>query len=491
MEWFPTVNIFTMLVLRDDQQDLIDRARAALRLHRRILVQSPTGSGKTVLASHMATTTSARGGLVNFICHRRELIHQTSLTFHKFGISHGFIAAGRPMNLNSLVNICSVDTLKNRVLQLPEPRLALWDEGHHLGAAGWKFVQDAWPNAYHVILSATPWRLDGSGLGDVCDYLVPGPSVAWLIERGFLSPYRMYAPGAPDMRRQSDFVKEAAAKKMDKPALTGDAISHWKRLANGLRTIVFCATVAHSQHVAAQFTAAGIPAAHLDGTTPKGVRDRIIMDYAAGRLQVLTNVALFGEGFDLGAIAQTDVTIDCVIDLDPTLSLSWCLQKWGRALRPYPGKVAIIIDHAGNSNRHGFPDDDREWTLEGRDKDGSKGGQDGPPPPVTCEKCFIQVKRPLPECCPGCGKRLQAQVKPPESSDDDLVEMTDAQKRAVRGRLRQEQAEAKSLGDLVALAKARGYKSPQQWAFNVWANRPKERLPGLGDAMVAFDANAF
>lgn len=479
-----------MIVLREDQQDLIGRTREALKRHRKILVQSPTGSGKTVLASFIAGNTAAKGGAVNFLCHRRELMQQTSLTFTRFGIHHGFIAAGRGMNRQALVNICSVDTLKNRVAQLPPPRLALWDECHHMGAAGWKAVMDAWPQTIHIGFSATPWRLDGSGLGSHFDELVPGPTVAWLIEKGFLAPYRMYAPGAPDMRRQADFTRDNAAKKMDRPQLTGDAIGHWMRLAHGLRTIVFCVNVGHSNHVAQQFTAAGITAAHLDGDTPKEQRTAIMRAFALGEIQVLCNVALFGEGLDLAAITQTQADIECVIDMDPTLSLSWCLQKWGRALRPVPGKTAIIIDHAGNSNRHGFPDDPREWTLEGREKSGKGGKQEGPPPPITCEKCFIQIRRPLPECCPGCGKRLVAEQKGIQASDDELVEMTDAQKRAVRRQLAKEQAEARTLADLVELGRKRGYKAPQKWAFNVWANRPQERLDDLPQ-LVTFQEDAF
>lgn len=460
-----------------------------MRKSRRILVQSPTGSGKTVLASHMTGTTASRGGLVNFICHRRELLRQTSLTFTRYGIHHSFIAAGHPMNMNSLANICSVDTLKNRVRDLPEPKVALWDECHHLGAAGWNAVMEAWPNAYHIGLSATPWRLDGTGLDAQFDDLVLGPSVAWLMERGYLSPYRMYAPGAPDMKAADFKSKERTASKMDKPQLVGDIVKHWMQLASGKRTIVFCVNVSHSKHVAESFQAAGITAAHLDGDTPQAIRDAIMLAFARGEIQVLTNVALFGEGLDLGAITQTDADIECVVDADPTLSLSWYLQKMGRALRPRPGKVAILIDHAGNSQKFGFVDDEREWSLEGRDKDAKKNGSDGPPPPVTCDKCFIQIKRPLPECCPGCKKRLQAQVKLIQSTDDELVEMTDAQKRAIRFKLKQEQAEAKTLADLVELGRQRGYKAPQKWAFNAWSNRPVEKIEE--PPPVVFDEHAF
>ena len=128
------------VILRDYQSDIIERARLSMRRNRRVLLQAPTGAGKTALASYMAGETSERGQQVWFICHRAELVLQTSLTFRKFGIDHGFIAAGYPMNLRAGVQICSIDTLKNRLLQLPPPKLAIVDECHHCGAAGWARV---------------------------------------------------------------------------------------------------------------------------------------------------------------------------------------------------------------------------------------------------------------------------------------------------------------------------------------------------------------
>jgi DNA repair protein RadD len=456
------------VVLRDYQTDLINRARDALRKHRRVLIQSATGSGKTALATHMAIQSVSRNKRVNFICHRAELVEGTSKTFHKFGLPHGFIASGRPMTVATMANVCSIDTLKARLEAVKEPDIAIWDECHHMGAAGWQMVQAAWPNAYHIGLSATPWRLDGTGLGDFFDAMVMGPSVAWLIEHGHLSQYRVYAPHVPDMKgvrkAMGDFAKGDAEKRMDKAKLTGDAIAHWQRYARGLRTVVFCVTIAHSKHVAEQFSAAGVPAAHLDGTTPKGERKRIIQAYASGQIQVLCNVDLFGEGFDLASIAERDVTIDCVMLMRPTQSLSLHLQMLGRALRPYLGKIAIILDHAGNTSRLGFPDDEHEWTLEARQKGRGSKKPEGPPPPITCDKCFQQIRRPLPPKCPTCQKILLADAKLPEASDGELVEVTDEEKRRRRAIMKQEEAEARDLGALIALGAKRGYKNPGTWA---------------------------
>lgn len=469
-----------MIQLRDYQSDLIARGRQQMRQHRRVVFQLPTGGGKTPLASFMAGQTANGGRTCWFICHRAELVEQTSKTFRKFGIEHGIIAAGYPMNLVLHVQVCSIDTLKNRLDMLHPPDLIIWDECHHIGAAGWARVMASFPAAFHVGLTATPWRLDGSGLGEHFDAMVTGPSVAWLIENGFLSEYRYIAPPIADLsgikKRMGDFVASEAAARMDKPKLIGDAISHWKQYASGMRSVGFATTVAHSQHLAGMFNAAGIPAAHLDGGTPKAERRAIIRDFAQGGLLHLFNVSLFGEGFDLAAIADMDVTIDCVSMHRPTMSLSLFLQMVGRALRPAPGKTAVILDHAGNYQRHGLPDDEREWTLEGQEKKGRGDSDSGPPPPVVCEGCFNAIRRPLPPSCPHCGKSLVDPYKPPEVGDGELVEITSADKAELRRQQKREQAEAETMQELVTLAIRRGYQNPQGWAWKVWTGRNKTKV---------------
>jgi DNA repair protein RadD len=454
---------------------MIVGTRHALKRIASVLVQAPTGAGKTALASFIIGGTVARGESAWFICHRAELVQQTSLTFSKFSISHTFIASGFPQTNNGLAYVCSIDTLKCRLDKLKPPKVAVIDECHHSGAAGWELVID-WLKSHGTLiigLSATPQRLDGRGLDKYFDEMVRGPAVDWLIENGFLSPYKLFAPPPPSelKARGKDDGRSSQAKVLDKPKLTGDVVQHWLAKAKGLRTIGFACTRAHSLHMVEAFNAAGIPAAHLDGDTPKGERKRIIAEYAAGRIQVLWNVALFGEGFDLSAIAQTDVTIDCVIINRKTNSLALYLQWVGRALRPYPGKIAIILDHGGNIMAHGYPDDEREWELKGRDSKGGSKKEDGPPPPFTCTQCFNAIKRPLPPACPHCKKPITFQEREIKVADGPLVEHSDDIKRQVRAQARAEQGAAKTLKDLIDLGRKRGHKDPAKWAFNVWSNR--------------------
>lgn len=442
-----------------------------------MLVVLPPGGGKTVIAAFIASAFAGRGKHTFFNCHRAELLQQTSLTFTKCGLAHGFVAPGHVMSAAQLVNVASIDALKRRLKTITPPRVVIWDETHHIGAAGWAAIMEAWPDTIHIGLTGTPWRLDGTGLGAYYDVMVEGPTVEQLIDMGALSPFLLYAPDKPDMvgvkRSMGDFSKGDSSERMKAPKLVGNIIAHWKKLATGMRTVGFAVNRAHSKLMVERFNEAGIPAAHLDGDTPDGERKAIIRKFADGEILVLWNVDLFGEGFDLSAIAQRPVTIDCAILARPTQSLSLYLQQAMRCMRPAPGKVAIILDHAGNSDRHGFPDDVQTWSLEGNGK--SKAANDnGPPPPVTCGTCFAQIKRkvPMPEKCPHCGAKLALAPKVANlaEGEGELVLKTDEDKARQRAQRKSEENQAKDLQALVALAVQRGYKNPQKWAFAKWSN---------------------
>ncbi|MDT9105800.1 DEAD/DEAH box helicase family protein, partial [Escherichia coli] len=245
------------IILRDYQDDLVARTGQALRRVRRVLIVLPPGGGKTVIAAFIAQAFAGRGQQTFFNCHRAELLKQTSGTFSNCGLPHSFIAAGMPMYVDASVQVCSIDTLKNRVLKLKEPKVVIWDECHHIGAAGWAAIMAAWPNAYHIGLTGTPWRLDGTGLGEYFDEMVLGPTAADLIEWGSLAPYEIFAPSAPDMKgvrkEMGDFKKKDAEQRMREPKLTGDILKHWMKHAKGTRTIGYAVNVAHSQYMSDLF----------------------------------------------------------------------------------------------------------------------------------------------------------------------------------------------------------------------------------------------
>jgi superfamily II DNA or RNA helicase len=489
--------------LRDYQIDLVQRTISALDTSRRVLVQCPTGGGKTVVATAAVSTFRVLQMTVFFVVHRRELIRQTSQTLAAAGVAHSFIAAGRPFDERASVFVCSVDTLKARLHALPVvPDVVFWDECHHVAAAGWAAAMQRYSGAFHLGLSATPCRTNGAGFREHFDDMVRGPSVASLIEQGHLSQFRVFAPPGPDLanvkRNDGDYTVSSLESACNKPRLVGDAVEHWK--AHALQpgkqaplTAVFGVSVAHSMSVAEAFRASGIDAVHVDGNTKEEERDRLIWQFANGEIQVLTNCGLLAEGFDLAAIAGRPVTIDCAIQLRPTQSLALHKQQVGRVLRPADGKVALILDHAGNALRHGLPDDEPEWSLDGVDT--SRAAREAViPPPLTCLNCYRQVRLPRPEHCPHCGtvmpvpaprvlEMTPGQLRELKRAEMEAAKAAKAAARAAEKQAREEREAAEkearrllaierraeeracsSVDELVALAKRRGYEHPTAWA---------------------------
>lgn len=458
--------------LRPYQERIVDETRAHFRAGtKRVLIQSPTGSGKTCLTAHMLATAAGKGLASWFVVHRRELVLQSVRTFAEAGVPHGIVAAGFMEDRRQLVQIGSIQTLARRHQRLRRPAFIIWDEAHHIAAKSWSDIAAAFPEAFHVGLTATPERLDGTGLDQWFDAMVTGPSVTDLIEQKFLSPYRLYAPSNVNLAgvhtRMGDFVTGEVETLMDRPTITGDAIKEYQRRAAGKRAVVFCVSVAHSKHVAAQFNAAGIRAAHVDGETDTLERDAAVALFQKGQIQVLTNVELFGEGFDLPALEVS-------ILLRPTQSLGLYLQQVGRALRPSPGKdCALILDHVGNCERHGLPDEPREWSLAGRDAR-KKNSENGPSVRI-CPKCFA-AQFPGP-ACRFCGHVYEVKGRQVDVVDGELSEIDVERIRRERFRAqRREQAKCESLKELEELGKARGYKRPQMWAKYVFNHRQRKRI---------------
>lgn len=468
--------------LRDYQIDLLDRVRVALRSYDGVVAQMPTGAGKTALATQMLRTASQKGAASFFTCHRQEILDQTMRTFAEFGLPYGVISAGYSPSPRELIQIASVDTLRARLASgwrpKVEPRLMVIDECHHAAAGGWSFVLSKFPGVKKIGLTATPERLDGKGLSEQFDHMECGPSTAELIQRGYLSKYRPFCPTPPDLTgaktKMGDFVKGDIGGIMDRPSITGDAISHYLTHARGRRALAFCVSVEHSQHVVAQFREAGIVAWHLDADTNRGERRQVVSAFRRGEIKVLSSVDLFSEGFDAPGA-------EVAIMLRPTRSLAMYLQMCGRVLRPLEGKApAILLDHAGNIHRHGLPCDEREWSLSGREKGEAEAAEVSP---KTCPKCMF-THRPGRPACPNCGFAYEKQSREVDMVDGVLREVTDlatlrsekkaraeAEKKAAAKVRNYENAKAKTIDDLVALGTARGYKEPERWAAHFYTAR--------------------
>lgn len=479
--------------LRDYQQQCVDDIRKEMRVGKRApLLVLPTGGGKTTIFAYIAKSAADKDKTVWIIAHRSELVQQISATLSRFGAVHNVIAQSNIItrikcdqfreyerlyfNTAAKISVCSAQTLVNRLATMNDaPDLIIIDEAHHLTkGTTWGKIIDAYPDAKLLPVTATPCRLDGKGLTDYADSMVLGPTMRQLIDAEYLSPYRIFAPPQKAdisgvKKVGGDFVKNKLAEAMDRPVITGDAVDHYTRLANGKRAVVFCVSVAHAGNVRDEFLARGITAETLDGTMSPEDRSATLARFSSGQTLILCTCDIVSEGFDLPAI-------EVAILLRPTASLSLYLQQIGRALRIFAGKYcAIILDHVGNVSRHGLPDEDREWSLDGvkkrpRNADGNAAGI------RTCPMCFAMHKPAFK--CPQCGHEYSAKERASmEVVEGELVELTPAQMQIQKKResmaKKKDEWDCKTVEELTELGRSRGYHYPKEWAERKFSFRKK------------------
>ena len=426
--------------LRPYQAEIIRQARQEFAAgNRRVLIVAPCGAGKTVLAVFMCHEHVARGGRVLYLAHRRELLEQAEKTL-------------APLDG---ITVMSVQTAARRTETLPEPTMIVLDECHHAAAKTWQTVIQAFPTAYLVGLTATPVRLDGKGLGDCFDVMSQGVTAEWLIENNYLAPYKYYSVPTLDTsglkKKRGEFQAADVEALFDgqESRIEGDVVKHYRRLAEGQQAICYCPSVKISCDYAARFNAQGIRAAHLDGDLSRAERDDIVERFRQHEIQILCNVDLLGEGFDVP---------DCsvVIMLRPTASLSLYIQQSMRGMRYRPGKTAIIIDHVANYKRHGAPDESREWNLQGKFKRKQNGGD--AVKARECPECYAML-RGAPDVCPECGHVFEPESrKEMEENAMSELELIEFKKKR-----KMEERCARSLEDYLRIARERGYKPG--WAY--------------------------
>lgn len=362
-----------MISLRPYQHAAVAEIRAAYAAGAVApLYVAPTGSGKTTVFAFITDSVLRRRKRVLILVHRRELLAQASQRLVALGVPHGRIAPGLRWS-NAGAQVASVHTLLRRLGRMDTrgwaPDLIIVDEAHHaIPGSTWGQVLAHWPRAKLLGVTATPERLDGTGLGTAAggyfDVLIEGPAVSALTAAGYLAPAELYVPGrlvdaAGVPVRGGDYVRAELAAATDRPSITGDAVAHYRAIAHRLPALAFCVSRAHADHVAAAFRAAGYRSASIDGRMHGGDRARLIADLADGRLHVLVSCDLLGEGVDIPVATAA-------ILLRRTLSRALHLQQVGRVLRPHPGKrAALLLDHVGNLARLGAPAVARSWSLDG------------------------------------------------------------------------------------------------------------------------------
>ena len=413
--------------------------------HRNVIAVSPTGSGKTVTFSNVVRN---HDGVSTTIAHRQELVGQISMALARDEVYHNIIAPTKVIKYligeqiskvgrsyyrpDAVAVVAGVDTLLRRADKLRShlTRTTLWvmDEGHHLTVDNkWGKSVALMPNAKGLSVTATPTRTDRIGLGrhagGLIDVMVQGPTMRDLIDQGYLTDYRIFAPPSDlDLgnvtvsTNTGEYVAQKLKKAVQESHLVGDVVKHYLKIANGKRGVTFATDVETATEIAVKYREAGVPAEVVSAKTPDNVRNLATSRLESGDLLQLVNVDLFGEGFDLPAIEVVSMA-------RPTMSYSLYVQQFGRALRILEGKSeAIIIDHAGNVVRHGLPDRDMLWSLDGGPPKAERPEDDIPL--QYCTECTQPYERFL-VACPYCGHHpVPADRSSPEFVDGDLFELS-------------------------------------------------------------------
>lgn len=351
---------------REYQVKAVRELPGLLQQHKRVLAVAPTSSGKTVVGAQLIA--KMPGARVLWVVHRFELVKQAYSQLLDAGVPAkdlGIHTGREKTNEGARVLVASVQS-RNLPIGFD---LVVIDEAHHAKAASYARVTEA---AHLVLgLTATPWRLDGAPLGDVFESLYEIADFAELQIGGFIAKPICY--GLPPERVREllkgvrtaggDFNRDELGKAVRRRGLIGELVSEWQRLAEGHSTIVYAVNRKHGKEITQRFRAVvgATSVEYVDGETPADERQQILADLDSGDTRIVVSVDVLSEGFDCKPVK-------CVVLARPTKSLTLYLQQVGRAGRPHKGIQPIVIDHAGNVTRHGFPTQAREWSLDERAK---------------------------------------------------------------------------------------------------------------------------
>lgn len=478
-----------------------------------VMPVAATGSGKTVVLSKILLD---EPGASVAIAHRQELVSQISTALARNGVRHRVMGAKKGSGLTRIISalhiaelgysfldpnaktgVGGVDTVIRMDKADPffaQVRLIVQDEGHHvLKTNKWGAAAELFPHARGLYPTATPLRADGRGLGrhadGIVDAMVLAPSMREIINMGYLTDYRIFAPPSDlDLSQVAmsqatgDYNADQLRKAVHKSHITGDVVTHYLRLAAGKLGVTFAVDVEAAGEIAAAFRAQGVKAEVVSAKTPDTARAAILRQFKNREITQLVNVDLFGEGFDLPAI-------EVVSFARPTESFSLYSQQFGRALRlmltPELARNwdslgddgrraairasnkphAIIIDHVNNVMRHGLPDARREWSLDRRERR-SDAKSDAIPLRICPSPECLQPYERTHKSCPHCGFYPEPPMRSgPEYVDGDLTELDPATLSVLRGEIERIDGDAVipyGAGDVVAGAVRRRHWERQQ-----------------------------
>lgn len=429
-----------------------------------ICYQLATGSGKTRIIRTIVDNHRMSKKIIYIIVHRKQLVKQISEELEEAGIKHGIIQANSPY-LKYRVQVCSIQTLIRRLDKLPEPEIIIQDEFHHCKSETNKKIYEHWNNAKILGVTATPRRTDGKPLKDICEILFCGPQTKDLINDKYLSGFEYFAPDDIDMsgvhKRMGEFIASEYISKVDNKQIIGSIVKHYREYADHKPTIACCVNIAHAEHIAEQFKFAGYNARAIHSKMNENYIEESIKGLRNNTIEILCQVDLLGEGVDIKGA-------ECLIMARPTGSEIICLQQFGRVLRKSKGKEkAIILDHVNNWERHGCPDDYREWSLDGIIKEKEKSKY------KRCPECLhpVPVKTKI---CPFCGKIWSYEPvmqELPKEVEGKLINIKDKRERnslvidIARG--------ANNLKQAIAIAKNHGASHKQAWY--IWTHELRNK----------------
>jgi DNA repair protein RadD len=458
--------------LRPHQNLGYDMVRASIASgHRCPIVAAPCGFGKTYLAVDILTKAVKKGNRGIFICDRIKLVDQTIAAFHASGIEVGVIQGEHYLaNPNAKIQIASIQSLVRRKRK-PMFNVAIVDECH-IHYKGLTDLMSDYGAVPFIGLSATPYS---KGLGKHYDDLLVPITTEELISQGYLAPARYFAGHAPDLKGVGKKYTQTGARDWDPKQLSsavekdqklvGDIIKNWEKHAQGRQTIAFSPSIKHSQTMVEMFRANGIEAEHIDGYMDVEERQWIYEAHDRGEFKILSCSRLLNTGYDAP-------TVSCMIDAFPTSSLVTWVQRCGRVLRTAPGKEdAIILDHAGNTRKHGFAEAAIPWMLDHGDSrynERSTTKEKKEPTVMKCPDCWQEFM--APRC--QCGYVMKS-FKSLDSDDQMLEEIKDRKR---HNRITDHQRKEEIYGQFLLHARMRGFKTG--WAkhayrqkFGVWPNK--------------------
>jgi superfamily II DNA or RNA helicase len=413
--------------LRPRQAAAIESIRKAIREgHKRIIVQAPTGFGKTLLAAHLIEASVQKGKRPLFTCPAITLVDQTLKSFEDEGISDiGVIQANHERtDWGAQVQIASVQTLIRR--PLPEVDMVIVDEAH-LGfeKLNERMDSDEWRDKYVIGLTATPWA---KGMGLRWTKLIIAATVSELIEESHLSPFVIFAPMAEaDFSKlkvqNGEFTEASSSAIMGEKRIVADVVATWQERCDGMPTFLFAVDRNHAKSLRDEFESLGVGCGYIDANTSREYREKEFGDFRRGRNKIIASVGCLTTG--------VDEDVRCIIDASPTRSEIRHVQKIGRGLRTAPGKeVLTILDHAGNTLRLGMVTDILHDRLDRRTKQekGEAYEEDKKPAkPRKCDRCNALIPANHRQC-PACGAMVFASTTV-ETVPGQLVEFTGKKKK--------------------------------------------------------------